>query len=73
VERLYKIDLWLRYKSKTVDLVWLKQICKVRLGAGRSCVSKYLPRAAQRPAQVHHCTRDTAGVAVGDRGRKFEG
>ncbi len=27
----YEIDLWLRYKSKTVDLVWLKRTCKVSL------------------------------------------
>jgi hypothetical protein len=33
------IDLRLRYKSKSVDLVWLRRGCKVRLRAGRDRVS----------------------------------
>jgi hypothetical protein len=35
VERAYGIDLWLRYKSNAIDLVWLKRTCKVNLLAGR--------------------------------------
>jgi hypothetical protein len=47
----YEIDLWLTYKSKAVDLVWLKRTCKVNLRAGRGRVSgqgggKNLPRFA---------------------------
>ena len=33
------IDLPLRYKSKAVDLVWPRRGCKVKLRAGRDCVS----------------------------------
>jgi hypothetical protein len=52
--REYEVDLWLRYKSKTVDLVWLKRTCKVKLG-GRL-------RLGVLPLVV-------AGVATGVRGR----
>ena len=36
---MYEIDLWLRYKSKAVDLVWFNRTCKVSLRAGRGRVS----------------------------------
>jgi hypothetical protein len=36
---VYEIDLWLRYKSKAVDLVWFNRTCKVSLRAGRGRVS----------------------------------
>ena len=32
---VYEIDLWLRYKSKAVDLVRFNRTCKVSLRAGR--------------------------------------
>jgi hypothetical protein len=50
------IDLRLRYKSKSVDLVWLRRGCKVRLRAGRDRVSgqgggsAFLIRLTSRPS-----------------------
>jgi hypothetical protein len=63
------IDLRLRYKSKSVDLVRLKRGCKVGLRAGRERVSDLgggstFPIRTPRPAPTYR-NHIAAGAATG--------